>query len=95
MVLPDELVLPAHKETRVPLVLTVLLVLRVSLDHMVTKVLKVLRVHEVKMVKLVLPVQLVFPVRSAPERRSRSNPLPSTPTLNSSFTSAAVSVATR
>ena len=40
-------------------------------------------------------VRLVFPVPSGPERRLRNNPSPSTPTLSSSSTSAAVSAATR
>lgn len=61
MELPVELVLLAHKETRVPLVSMVLLVPRVSLDHTVTKVLKVLRVHEEKMERLDLPALVVFP----------------------------------
>ena len=39
--------------------------------------------------------QQEFPVRSGPVRRSPSNPSPSIPTLSSSFTSAAVSAATR
>ena len=61
MELLAELVLLAHKETRVPLVSTEPLALKVNLDHMVTKVLKVLRVLEEKMERLDLPALVVFP----------------------------------